>query len=301
MPPSPVATIALLILLAWSATLAHADGGSDAVEELKRGYALKQQGDCREAVSHFERSATLAPTPKALLNLSDCEQRLGDLVGARGHAAAGERLARQQNLGELDKVADEQIAAIDKRLAWLTLRLAVGAPADCAVRRDDAAVAPALLGVPVAINAGPHSIAVAAPHRAARTIGLTLTEGEHAQLEVAPGPPDWSAVPSLPAFAALGAGVAGLTIGVALGMEAGSKHGMLVRECDPSGLCPESSRPDLDAFRSLKTWSSVGYVVGGVGLAAGAALWFVLPRVAPAASASHAWVGPGSAGLAGDF
>ena len=66
------------LLLAASAIRApaRAADSTGAVEELKEGYALKQAGNCRDAVRHFARSLQLNPTPKALLNLADCERRL---------------------------------------------------------------------------------------------------------------------------------------------------------------------------------------------------------------------------------
>jgi hypothetical protein len=66
---------------------------------------------------------------------------------------------------------------------------------------------------------------------------------------------------------------------------------------------------DLDAFRSLRTVSTIGYVVGGVGIAAGVTLLLTAPESKPAAEAHAAldtprwtpYVGLGSAGVAGTF
>src|SRR6185312_323392 len=53
------------------------------------------------------------PSAKALLNLADCELRLGDVADARVHAVAGLDLARQRHDDELAAVAQGQIDAVD--------------------------------------------------------------------------------------------------------------------------------------------------------------------------------------------
>ena len=57
----------------------------------------------------------------------------------------GADLARQQKNAELASVADEQLAAIEKRLPRLTVKLVDAAP-DCAVTRDGAALLAASVG-----------------------------------------------------------------------------------------------------------------------------------------------------------
>jgi hypothetical protein len=299
----------MLVSLASTALVsasAPAEESKDGYEELKSGYDLKQQGDCRQAIVHFMRSVRIYPTPKAFLNISDCEQRLGDWVSAKEHARIGQKLALDLHDGELAGVAATQIEAIDKKLAWLVIRLAGTAPLDCVVRRDEVLVDPAALGVALPMNPGPHSVSAGAAHRATTRFALTLAEGERAVLDVAPGAEDPRTddprgMVKVGVYATLGAGVVGLAVGVSTGVAAASKHAALSAECDSSGLCPDSARSDLDEFRALRTWSAVGYVVGAVGLVGGAALWFALPRLLPASSGPRAWIGPGGAGVAGSF
>src|SRR5689334_179487 len=77
----PSAVILLASGVAW------ADGGDQmaARAQLRQGYALKQQGKCKEAVPYLEESARLDRQPKTLLNLGDCEQSLGHLAAAQAH------------------------------------------------------------------------------------------------------------------------------------------------------------------------------------------------------------------------
>jgi hypothetical protein len=61
-----------------------------------------------------------------------------------------------------------------------------------------------------------------------------------------------------------------------------------------------SAQADLDSFHSMRTLSTVGYVVGFVGLAGGVVLWLTAPKSARDSTA-HAWVGPTASGIAGSF
>lgn len=317
--------IAAIPLVLVSTPASSADN-PEAIEELKQGYSLKQVGNCRDALAHLTRSVQLYATSRALLNLSDCEKQLGDLVAAQGHAAHGRELARQKSDAELVGVADEQLAEIDRRLPRLTIRLAQGAPRDCSVVRDGVAVDASTLGASVPVNPGAHIVTIAARGRAERRFDVTLDEGVRRELEVEPGPKtglepvasaERPARPApeatspreteekgpparVPAYVVLGLGAAGLAVGIVTGVVANSKHDALANECD-SGNCPPSAQGDLDAFHSMRTVSTVAYVVGVVGLVAGGVLWLTVPSPHPARASAHVWLGPGSAGIGGRF
>ena len=237
-------------------------------------------------------------------------------MAARGHATQGRDLADRQHDAELVGVADGQLAAIDKRLPGLTIRLAASAPPDSKVSRDSVSLGPASLGVAAALNPGPHRIVVTAAGRADAEFDVTLAEGAAQELEVHPGAPlaqdaghpraekveDSSAADASPAartlltYSAFGVGAVGLTVGIAVGVAATSKHSTLDGECP--GNCLQS---DIDSFHSLRTWSTVGYAVGIAGLAGGAVLWLTAPKPAPGTSNARLWIGPASAGVAGAF
>jgi hypothetical protein len=94
-------------------------------------------------------------------------------------------------------------------------------------------------------------------------------------------------------------GGAGLVLGITGGLVAGGKHSTLAGECDnAAGTCAPQYSGELDAFHTWRTVSTISYVVGALGVAGGAALWFTAPK-APTATAL--WFGPASAGIAGRF
>ena len=109
-----------------------------------------------------------------------------------------------------------------------------------------------------------------------------------------------SSGPPILAWAAFGVGGAGLVLGITAGLVAGGKHSTLQGECDNStNTCAPPYAGDLDAFHTWRMVSTIGYVVGALGAAGGAVLWFTSPKV-PSATA-HVWFGPASAGIAGGF
>jgi hypothetical protein len=87
-----------------------------------------------------------------------------------------------------------------------------------------------------------------------------------------------------------------------------------LEEACHSKKCPASAQPDIDRLDTYATVSTVGFVVGAVGVGTWAtmALW---PRATPAADATqsravtqdgrgvraHPWIGPGVVGLRGAF
>ena len=246
----------LLLLAAFAlATLApraaRAADPPDALEELKRGYALKQGGDCRAAIPHFAASHRLAPSAKALLNLADCELRVGDLAAARAHAEEGGALARRQQDAELTAVADTQLAAIDEK---------------------QPRVAPK---PPVAPGPSPASPPPAPPP----VVPPPAAEGR-----------DGSGQRTI-AYVLGGAGLAGIAAGSVFGLVAISKNGSSNADghCDATGCDPAGKQLRQDAL-SAATASTVAFGVGLAALAAGVVVYLTAPdgvHVGPAVGASY--------------
>ncbi len=101
-------------------------------------------------------------------------------------------------------------------------------------------------------------------------------------------------------FVAGGAAVVGLGFGIAAGVASSSKHSALEGECN-GNACPPSARGDIDAFHTLRTVSTIGYVVGALGLAGGAYFFFTAPRRPAQGPAARLEFGPASVHVAGDF
>jgi hypothetical protein len=316
---SAVAVAACAFLVAPS--VRAADSG-EALDELRQGYSLKQAGHCQDALPHLARSFQLQPTARAALNLSDCEQRLGDLVAAQAHAAQGADLARQQKNEELAGVADEQLAAIEQRLPRLTVKLVDGVP-DCTVSRDGVALPAPALGTAVAVNAGAHVVAVDCPGHASRSFDVSIAEGDRTETDVSPGPvltpsspppvqssspegspspaPRASSDPKVGPIVVMGIGATGLVVGLVTALEANAKHASLLANCSSDGACPTTEGDDISAFHTFRTVSTVAYALGGAALVGGAVWWLVAASMHPNPSAARLWIGPGAAGIGGRF
>jgi hypothetical protein len=114
-----------------------------------------------------------------------------------------------------------------------------------------------------------------------------------------PPPSLLATVPTL-AYVAAGAGVVGLAFGIGAGIAASSKHAALESECH-GGSCRADAQHDIDAFHTLRDWSTAGYVVAAAGLAGGVILWVAAPRALSNGTAARFWIGPQTAGFAGRF
>ena len=320
--------LALVAAVAAAARPARADDPAAALEHLKEGYALKQAGKCAEALPHFVESERLAPKPKTLLNLAECERVLSDLVASQGHALEARDQARRLGDPTLLHIAERQLADVDKRLPRLTIRLAPGAPADTTVSRDGTALGPVSLGTALPANPGKHHVVASAPGRAAGGFDVVLAEGAAQVLEVSPGEllPASQAEPAPPSPAAIdagpaavtssswsgrktlavtlaGVGVAGLAVGSVFGLEAISQNNASNAggHCNASG-CDGTGTTLRNQAISDATASTIAFGAGLAGVAAGVIVWLTAPSGAPRPSSAGLVVSPmlgaGGAGMA---
>ncbi len=77
---------------------------------------------------------------------------------------------------------------------------------------------------------------------------------------------------------AVGAGAAGLTLGVITGIQVATEYGSLNDKCDRSRVCDVRYQSDVDAYRTQRTLSTVGFVVAGIAGAAGLTLLLTAPK-----------------------
>jgi len=107
-----------------------------------------------------------------------------------------------------------------------------------------------------------------------------------------------------PAYVAFATGGAGVIAGAITGILSLSKVHDL-REACPANRCPPSEQGEIHSAQLFGTTSTIGFAVGGVGVAAGTLLLFVHPFGGQAAESTRGsiapWIGPGSAGVTGRF
>jgi hypothetical protein len=104
-------------------------------------------------------------------------------------------------------------------------------------------------------------------------------------------------------------GGAGLIAGGITGLLAIQKHNTLNTVC-PNGACTQDiyahNTNTLNAYHTMSTVSTVGFIVAGVGVAAGTILLLTLPKSSSTQTGANdaevsAFLGWGSAGVKGTF
>lgn len=214
------------------------------------------------------------------------------------------------------------------------------------VALDDAPVNTASLGVRRLVDPGPHVLRATAAGYKPAELRFSVPEGGSVNEAVtldkdlsapapasvpAPAPganatPASAATPGLAAattpeqpesasghksilpWVAFGLGGAGLALGAVTGALAMSKHSDLAKACSAPTACPSTQQSNIDGYHTMGMLSTVGFVVGGVGVAAGAVLLLIRPKTESASAAAQPAalrvtpvVGPGSIGAVGTF
>lgn len=221
--------------------------------------------------------------------------------------------------------AQAEVDPVSKRIASVVIKVEGGATAPT-VTIDGERVIAETLGLPRPVDPGEHTVHAEASEYKPGDAKFSVAEGGSAEakltLEKAPeapkpiaggaaigGPSDGGGKKGNSnktlAIVALGVGGAGVLVGAITGFVALGKHGDLSDAC-PGGTCPSDKQSDVDSYKTMGTVSTVSFIVGGVGLAAGAVLWFTAPKESAKSGSSHwatvsPYVGPGSAGVTGRF
>jgi hypothetical protein len=276
------------------------------------------------AASHFN-------APTITLGLARTQVKLGKLLAAR---ESYNRMIRENvdtaNLSPAFKEALESAktegAALAPRIA--NVLISVEGASSAQVTLDGQPVPAAELGVKRPTDPGSHVVRAEAPGYKAAEMSFQLAEGGMAETKlklekdvVAAAPVDTGKAVEADtskggnktlAYVALGVGGVGIAVGAITGIVAIGKHGTLKDKC-PDGKCPDDAKSDVDSYKTMGTLSTVGFIVGGVGIAAGAVLWLTAPSDSASAPSSppspaaksrftwHPYVGLGGGGVTGRF
>jgi hypothetical protein len=296
------------------------DASSKADRVFCEGRMAANAGDYTTARARFLESERLEPAPGTLLNVADCEVHLGLLVAAREHfelAASGFPRGDSRRTW-----AATQASQIEKRLAHLTLRLDPQAPVGTAITMGGSAVDPSAMGHPALADPGAVQIVVTAPGRVARTLTLTLAEGQSLDevltvgdplpaTEAPPAAAPPSTEPATPAmvrsyplrpvgYVVAGVGVAGLVAGSVAGILALDKASTMKSHCNTSTwVCDSQGVDAAQSGGTLATVSNISLVAGAVLGGVGAYLVFLYSSMeAPAATSLVPYADPHGAGAA---
>ena len=298
----------LCLLVTAFASTAHAEEPAAADVASARslgqeGVKLADAGNCQDAIDKLARSERLFHAPTTLARLGECQIQVGKIVDGTEslNKVVRETLApgAPNAFGQAQERARRVLAEAKPKIA--KLKIAVAAPPDVAlsVKVDGEPMPPANLNTNRPMDPGEHVIEATAPgYKIARgkvslaeggsdTVALTLevdpdapkaplaaatttrTDTTDAKRSLASSPGSAQAEPSrIPAYVALGVGVAGLAVGGIFGGLALRKKGDLNDNC-LNGVCGSGQKSNLDDGKTFGTVSTVGFIVGGVGVVAG--------------------------------
>jgi hypothetical protein len=303
----------------------------------KAGVELLKDGKYAEAQQKLRQAYALYPAPTVALFEGQALENLGRLVEAAERYESAKLFEVPPNAHSALKRAVLRAAQELERLTPLIPELTVelsGADATTPglqVQVDGKTMLPAMVGVPLPIDPGEHSVVVVlnGSQLTSQEVTLAQSQSERIVLQVtlpgtaqrqAPASASAEAPSSAPAapsaepeaepssfphatigWVSLGVGAAGLATGVVTGLMMMNKDATLEQNCDPQ--CPREYKDDLDAFETYRTVSTVGYAVGILGVGAGVALLLTAPSSSESEEAGHVtpWVGIGRVGVRGVF
>jgi hypothetical protein len=299
-----------------------------------------------EAVDLFTRAESLVHAPTHLLYIGRAQEKLGKLVRAREAYLKVTRERIEPNAPQAFRTAQAEaqkaLTALEPRIPYVTIQVEGAGSQPAAVNLDGAAIPSALVGLPYPVDPGEHKLQATASGLASEEQVVTIQEGQRDTVVLklqpaaaAPAPVAAAGEP-MPAttttaadvstastisntmriggFVALGVGALGLGAGTFFLIRANSKSGDADDLCTlPGGGCPASAREEIkqldDDADSARTFSTVGFIAGGVGVAAGVTLLILSGKSSDSRAqtsrylkpAVEPWVGYRSAGIQGRF
>jgi hypothetical protein len=310
---------------------AHADGvlpdvatpvqREQAQSRFAKGRDLLNKKQYDDALVEFRASHDIVASPNTRLEIARCLRTAGKLVAAyaelgRTSIEAKELLGQDNRYQRAYDAAIAERKEIEPQLGFVTLTVQ-NATDDTTVTVGGEEIKRAAWSEPIpvtpaeseiVVNSTGHapvktSVNVAAGQRQALTIDALSGDAgatPPASPEAAPGESP-SSGPSLRtwAYVAGGVGVAGLaTFGIFAVLAKGT-YDDLNGACH-GGPCPPDKSGEISSGKTQQTVANVGLAVGLVGVAAGATL-FVLSMPKSSASTTALVVGPGWAGVQGQF
>lgn len=327
----------LLMILALHSSRALAaepvdDGTRNAARNLaEQGRDAFEHGNFERSRDLFHRAYALVQAPTLALYEARSLNKLGRLVQAEEAYLRVVRTSLQPDAPEpfrkAVREAESEEVLLEPRIPKLTI-IVIGPGAespDLSLTLDGEKVKAALIGVEMPLDPGHHAIQALVPGAQPSRVELEIQERDRKRVEIrveapraAPvaaqvlGPPITSFDTPPPrsswhtpaALAAGGLGVVGLGTGLVAGLLAGARHAKAEEQC-PNHACVEGSEGEaaLSSFRTLRTVSTVGYIVGAAGLAAGVTLFVTAPSAGQSTRQARLglWLNAGSAGLTGAF
>ncbi|HSY25733.1 MAG TPA: hypothetical protein VK841_26620 [Polyangiaceae bacterium] len=305
-----------------------------------QGFKAINEQRWADAVDLFGRAESLVHAPAHLLYLGRAYSHLGKLVAA--HEAyvklTRETLAPNAPHAAVKAQQDgtKELADLEGRIPTLDISVTPSAPG-LAVKIDDAAIAPAMVGTSIPIDPGSHTVAATADGFATAQRSVQIAEASHGsvalELKALPGRPheasqgpvvatsDKASSPvfnTAPAadtghgpstlrivgYSALGLAVVAAGAGVAFVVESHDNVSKGNALCGSMG-CPTADQSQINKYNDNATLfgqlAVTAFIVAGASAAGGIAAIVLSPAKSSSDTTASVWVGPGQMGLRGTF
>jgi hypothetical protein len=139
----------------------------------EEGLAHADHGRWAEAADRFERAQALRASPEIAYNLSTALVRQGRLL--RGSELLRQIVADEKAAPAVRQAAERRLAQLSRRLAHLVVEPPLGGEE---VFLDGRRLEPALLGLALPVDPGPHTVELRKGTATLFTRGLTFSEGQ---------------------------------------------------------------------------------------------------------------------------
>lgn len=267
-----------------------------------------------EACPKFEDSLRLEYGLGTLLNLAVCYEGEGKTASAWSKFLELASKARLAGQAERARIGHDRAAALAPKLSNLVIDVPHSDRSEgLVVQRDGAPTVPTEWGTAIPADPGTHTISAIAPGKKpwSGTVVVPPEAGSTAHVavpELAPEPaepvassaplravettsPSTSGLPSAKpprSHAGLGAqqvlaiasgviGLAGVGVGTYYGLDSLAKHNDAHEVCPGPTCATTIGTNDWHEATTTGNIATIGFIVGGVGIAGGLALWFTAP------------------------
>ena len=311
------ATVAVPLLLAAPASAQPVDDATRAAARKLGSSGLEafQAHDYATANDKLGRAFRILQAPSLGLWSARALEKLGKLVEAQERYLKVTRLPIVGGDAEVQKKAQAEAAAdlasLSPRVPTIVVQVEGASPSDVTLTIDGGVLSSDLVGEAFPVDPGSHQVVGV---RGAERIeaDVLVAESEHKSTALrfgsalagaaAPGasPPSQAAVAQEPAAGAsssgisqrtvgwvtLGVGAAGLAVGTVTGIIALADRGGLSQggnNCYGS-KCGTAMEDKVDSYNSMRTFSTVGFIAGGVLATTGVVLLLTAPRATSSAS-----------------
>ena len=300
----------------------------------QEGQQALDASDWKTAEDKFRRAYSLYPAPTLAVGLARALAKNGKVNAAaetynkliREGAPPGASEAFKKAIAD----ATAEVGAVNARVAYATIT--VSGPETTKVTLDGVVIPSAALGGKRPVDPGEHVVKATADGYKNAEAKFTVADAGSVESKLTMEKDGAGAVAAVPAtassatpenpqnptatpaqadtgkakggsntlaFVAFGVGGAGLVVGAITGLLAMGKHSTLATSC-PTGTCGPAQQSDLNSFHTMGTLSTVGFIVAGVGAAAGTVLLLTAPKKEATASVTP-YIGVGSIGAVGRF